>query len=232
MSYDGTMSPADIGAVVGNNNYGFGGNNGWWLILLFLFAFGGGWGNGGYGGAQNNYVLASDFATIQRQLSDGFSGVEKGLDTVRTGLCDGFYTEAQLVNGVNTNILTSSNALQSQLAQCCCDIREGISGVNYNMAMNTNALQSAIEKGFCQTNYNIQTATRDITDNANANTKAILDFLVNDKICTLQRENDALRLQASQSFQNAYLINALRPTPIPAFTVPNPFDPTPATATA
>lgn len=229
MSFDGTMSPADISAVMGNND-GFGGNNGaFWIIILFLFAFCG-WGNGGYGGAgaQNNYVLASDFATIQRQLSDGFGGVEKGIDTVRNGLCDGFYTEAQLVNGVNTNILTASNALQSQIAQCCCDVREGIAGVNYNMAMNTNVLQSAIDKGFCQTNYNLQNATRDITDNANANTKAILDFLVQDKIQTLQNENNALRLQASQGCQSAYLINTLRPTPIPAYTVPNPFEPAPA----
>ena len=65
--------------------------------------------------------------------------------------------------------------------------------------------------------------TRDIIDNQNANSRAVLDFLVNDKLATLQAENQNLKLKASQSEQNTYLVNALRPCPIPAYNVPNPF---------
>lgn len=144
---DGTMSPADLAAVTGNNNGFMNGDGAWWIIILFLFAFcgwGGGYGNGG--GAAQNYVLASDFATLQRQLSDGFGGVEKGIDTIRNGLCDGFYTSAQLNNQTNMNIMQNgyetrdaihgvgnlvqanttqgvinTNAIQNQIQNCCCE---------------------------------------------------------------------------------------------------------------
>lgn len=217
------LTAADVAAVTGNNNgFGFGGDGAWWIIILFLFAFCGGWGNNGFGGngsAIDGYILNSDFSVIERRI-----------DNIANGLCDGFYTTAQQINGVQQSLATQGyetrnaiNAVQTQLASCCCDIREGISNVNYNMAMNTNATQNAINQGFCNTNFNMQNAARDITDNANANTKAILDFLVQDKIQTLQSENEALRLQASQAVQNNVIISALKPSPIPAYTVPNPY---------
>jgi len=222
MGSDG-MTLSDIAAVTGNNNGFLGGDGAWWIIILFLFAFCGGWGNngftGGNGSALEGYILNSDFSVIERRI-----------DNIANGLCDGFYTTAQQINGVQQSLATQGyetrNAIsnvQSQLASCCCDIREGIANVNYNMAMNTNATQNAVNQGFCNTNFNIQSATRDITDNASANTKAILDFLVQDKMQTLQSENEALRLQASQAMQNNVLISALKPCPVPAYTVPNPY---------
>lgn len=222
MTTDG-MTPADIAAVTGNNGgFGFGGDGAWWIIILFLFAFCGGWGNNGFygggNGAIDGYILNSDFSVLERRI-----------DNIANGLCDGFYTTAQQINGVQQSLATQGyetrnavNAVQSQLASCCCDIREGISNVNYNMAMNTNTLQNTVNQGFCNTNFNLQSATRDITDNANANTKAILDFLVQDKMQTLQSENEALRLQASQAMQSNAIISALKPSPVPAYTVPNP----------
>lgn len=62
------------------------------------------------------------------------------------------------------------------------------------MAMNTNALQQTM----CNN-------TRDILESNNNNTRAILDFLTNDKISTLQSENQALKFQASQTAQNAFI---------------------------
>lgn len=228
------LSASDVALLNDRNGNGFFGGDGWWVIIIFALIFGwGGNGFGGFGGgngAIQNYVLGSDFATIQRQLSDGFGGVEKGLDTIRNGLCDGFYTEAQLVNSVNTNILQSTNAIQSQLAQCCCDNKSAIADVNYNMAMNTNATQRAISDGFCQTNFNAQTNTRDIVDSQNANTRAILDKLSqmeanakDEKIAELTAMNSDLRFQASQVAQNQYLVGQLRPCPIPAYQVANPY---------
>lgn len=220
-----TLSAADVAAVTRNDGFGgFGGDGGWWLILLFLFAFNGGWNNGGYGGgAAQNYVLASDFATLQRQLSDGFGGVEKGLDTIRNGLCDGFYTEAQLVNGVNVNMLQGFNGLQAQIADCCCQNR-------YDALQNSYAVQTAVNNGFCQTNFNNQNNTRDIIESQNCGTRAILEKLnaqdmarKDEKIADQNQQIFALQLAASQAAQNNYLVNQLRPAPIPAFAVPNPY---------
>ena len=165
------------------------------------------------------------------------------LDGINNGLCDGFYAVNNSMltgfNGVNTNIMQTgygiqqainadtianmqnTNALQSQLANCCCETKEAIQGVNYNMATNTCALQNTLN-----------TNTRDIIESQNAGTRAILDYLCNEKISTLQAENNDLRRAASQDRQSALLttqmaaqtnqiIDAIRPTPVPSFPASN-----------
>ena len=212
-----------------------------------FFAFGG-WGNNGFGGFCGNngggYVAtAATQADIQRGFDN--SAVISKLDGISNGLCDGFYAMNNSMltgfNGINTNIMQTgygiqqainadtvanmqnTNALQSQLANCCCETREAIQGVNYNMATNTCALQNTMN-----------TNTRDIIESQNAGTRAILDYLCNEKISSLQAENNDLRRAASQDRQSALLttqmaaqtqqiINAVNPAPIPAYTVPSPY---------
>lgn len=223
----------------GNNGNNW--NDGSWLwFLIVVFAIFGGWGNGfgGFGGGTNGGVGSE----IQRGFDN--QAVISKLDSISNGLCDGFYAMNNSMltgfNGINTNIMQTgygiqqavnadtvanmqnTNALQSQLANCCCETREAIQGVNYNMATNTCALQNTMNNN-----------TRDIIDSQQAGTRAILDFLTNDKIATLTAENNDLRRAASQDRQNALLttamsaqtnqiINAVNPAPIPAYTVPNP----------
>ena len=93
MSFTEGMTPADMAAVTGNTNSGWGDGGAWWIIILFLFAFCGGWGNNGFSnsGATENYVLASDFATLQRQIDSGISSLERKGDATQNGLCDGFW---------------------------------------------------------------------------------------------------------------------------------------------
>lgn len=222
----------------GNNGNNW--NDGSWLwFLIVVFAIFGGWGNGfgGFGGT--NGGVGSE---IQRGFDN--SAVISKLDGISNGLCDGFYAMNNSMltgfNGINTNIMQTgygiqqavnadtvanmqnTNALQSQLANCCCETREAIQGVNYNMATNTCALQNTMNNN-----------TRDIIDSQNAGFRSILDHLCQDKIATLTAENNDLRRAASQDRQNALLtstmaaqtnqiINAVNPAPIPAYTVPNP----------
>lgn len=201
----------------------FGGDGSWFLIILFLFVFLG-WGNnngnsGGGGGVYPGYVLSSDNANLERKL-----------DGVNNGLCDGFYQQAQLINGVNLNmnngfmtaelsranqqaaLMQQLNAMQMQNQECCCENRAAIAQVRYDMATQA-----------CDTRNTIQNSTRDIVDNANANSRAILDFLTNSRLRDLESENQGLRLAASQSAQNNYLISQLRPTPIPSYPSCNPW---------
>lgn len=219
------LSASDIALLQGNgrnNGDGFGDGNGWWIILFFLCMFGwGGRGFGGFGGnsgsgsAVDGYVLTSDFANIERKI-----------DGVNTGLCDGFYTQAQLVNGVNMNIMQGNNALQSQLAQCCCDIREGISGINYNIATQACGIGRQIESGFAQTNYNMAAQNSQTLQAIDKVGDRVIDYLANEKMQTLRDENQALRLAASQQAQNNYLIDQLgQKCPIPAYITCNPFAP-------
>lgn len=226
LSSDGTMLTMPVApANTGNGNgFGWGGDGAWWIVLFLIFAAFGGWGNGfGFGGGGNGvmdgYVLTSDFANIERKI-----------DSVNQGLCDGFYQQAQLVNGTNmamangfaqaelsrsnqqAALMQQLNAMQMQAAECCCTTQRSIEGVRYDMAAQA-----------CDTRNTVQNATRDIIDNANSNSRAILDFLTQSKLSDLQAENQGLKLAASQAAQNSYLVSQLRPSPIPAYTVQNPY---------
>ena len=245
---DGNYSLADIAAATGNgrNNDGmFGGDGAWWLIVLFLFVFCG-WGNNGWGNNGNGGGYAATAAT-QADIQRGFdnSAVISKLDGINSGLCDGFYAmnNGMLTgfNGINTNIMQTgfgiqqainadtvanmqnTNALQAQLANCCCETREAIQGVNYNMAQNTCALQNTMNSN-----------TRDIIDNQNAGTRAVLDYLCAKENADLRDKVQKLELAASQSAQNAYiaanqeaqtaeLIRRISPMPVPSYVVPAPY---------
>ena len=197
------MSPADLRAVMGNNDdgFGFGGNGAWWIIILLLF----GWGRGGFGGFGGNYgggqgggygYPCCGTPATQADLSAAFASnsVLSGINGIDSTLCQGF-------NGINTAILQNGyntqagiNTLSHQIADCCCATQRAIDSVKYENATNTCAIQNTI-----------QNTTRDIIDNANANSRAILDFLTQDKIATLTAENQSLKFQASQTAQNSYI---------------------------
>lgn len=230
-------SLADIAAVTGNNrNDGMWDNGAWWIVILLIFGWGG---FGNFGGNGMNGGVGSE---VQRGFDT--QAIIGKLDGINSGLCDGFYAQnTAIMNGfhgvdnaicnlgyqtqqgfntTNIALMQGQNALQSQLANCCCETREAIQGVNYNMATNTCALQNTMNNN-----------TRDIIDSQNAGTRAILDYLCQDKIAALQAENNDLRRAASQDRQNALLttqmaaqtqqiINAVNPAPIPAYQVPNP----------
>lgn len=118
----------------GNNN-GWGAEGSWlWFIIVIFAIFGwGGFGNG-FGGNGMNGGVGSE---IQRGFDN--QAVVSKLDGITNGLCDGFYAVQTGMNGINTNILQTgfgiqqainadtvanmqnTNALQSQLANCCCE---------------------------------------------------------------------------------------------------------------
>lgn len=230
------MTPADVAAVCnggGRNNDGMFGGDGWWILLLFLFA--GGWGNGfgGFGGNGGGSGFQG-YAT-RADINEGFAlnQLQNGIQAIQQGLCDSTYALNNTIQGgFSANQMALSQGfngvergfcdLSAQLAQCCCDNREAIAQVRYDMATQA-----------CDTRNVIQTTTRDIIDNANANNRAILDFLVQDKLDALRDENQELRRAASQDRQNAYfttalqaqtsqLIDRIAPYPVPAWQVPNP----------
>ncbi len=214
MSYvSSEMSPADIRACTcgndGYNNGGMFGNDWAWIVILLLFGWGGrgfGGGFGGFGAGNGGGCGCSPCAT-QADLAAGFnnSAVLNNLDGIENALCAGF-------NGVNTALLQGFagvdnavctlgynmqggfNSLGHQISDCCCQTQRAIDRVAYENQANTCALQNTING-----------TTRDIIENANANSRAILDFLTQDKIATLTAENQSLKFQASQTAQNAFI---------------------------
>lgn len=216
-----------------SSGFGWGGDFGSWIILFLLFGLFGGWGNGyGFGGNGGFGSAAGQGWATRADINEGFAlnGLQNGQTSIRDAVSNGFH-------GVDNAICQ----LGYQQQDCCCQTQRAIDGVNYNLATQAAATQNAIQgvrydmaTQACDTRNTIQTSTRDIIDNANANSRAILDFLTQDKISTLQAENQSLKFQASQTAQNAFitanqeaqtaeLIRRLgRDCPVPAYVVPNP----------
>lgn len=212
-----------------NNGNGWGGDGAWliWIVLIFaMFGWGGnGWG-GGFGGNGGGALTRADLCQDMNfgQLENGVRGISQGIcdstfalnNSITSGfagvnnaICDLGYTlntnimqgNFGLQNAINSAAVANmqgQNAIQTQISDCCCATQRAIDGVNYNMATNTCAITN-------QMNNN----TRDIIESNNAGTRAILDYLCNDKISTLQNENQALRLSASQANQNNVLMAAM-----------------------
>ena len=219
------VTPAYQGGGYGNSMWG--GDWASWIILFLIFGMFG-WGNGfggGFGGNGGTNGPGFQGWATRADINEGFAlnGLQNGQNSIRDAVSNGFHGVDNAVCTLGYQTQQGFNALGAQMAQCCCDTQRAIDGVNYNMATQA-----------CDTRNTIQNSTRDIIDNANANSRAILDFLTQDKITTLQAENQSLKLAASQANQNSYLTATLdaqtnelfrriNPMPIPAYQVPNPY---------
>ena len=220
-------SVADIAAVTGNNDGWGGGYGGGWWALIILFALFGGWGRGGAFGNNGGCGCDGACATVgdiergfnNQSTQQRFNGLDQGLSqlgyadlqqfsNLSNGLCQlGYQTQAAV------------NDVSRQLSECCCDTREAIQGVNYNIA-----------QGFANQGFQLQQCCCDLKETMNNNTRAITDQLnqfrmedKNEQIAELRSQVQALNLAQSQANQNNYLIGQLRPSPVPAYTVANPY---------
>ena len=243
MSLSDGMPTMTMPVAPANNNgngFGWGGDGAWWIVLFLIFAAFGGWGNGfGFGGGNNGagvvdgYVLTSDFANIERKI-----------DGVNDGLCNGFYQQAQLVNGTNmamangfaqaelsrsnqqAALMQQLNAMQMQNQECCCENRAAIAQVRYDMATQA-----------CDTRNTVQNTTRDIIDAMNCGFRSIDQRLTaqelaakDAKIAEQNQQIFGYQLAASQAAQNdtlkSYMSGQLayyNPRPVPSFAVPAPY---------
>lgn len=202
------LTASDVLSLTNNEN-GFGGNGSWiWIILLIILFGGFGNGFGANNGVANNYVLAPDFSNLSRQIDNATDGIRQQNVAIANGISSLGYDQLNQMNGINTNIAnanfstqTAINGIGTQLQNCCCENRQQIADLKYTMATENCATRQAIADS----------------------TKAIVDKITTDRMAELESENNALRLSASQTMQNQYLINALRPSPVPAFSVGTPF---------
>lgn len=177
-----------------NGGFGFGGDWAWILLLLVLFG-GNGFGNG-FGGGMWGMDGLYPWMNNSQHISDGFRDqmmntqvtsigdkIVSGFGDIQNALCNGF-------NQTQLGTLQAANALQAQLAQCCCDNRAATQDLKYTIATESCATRTANSQ----------------------NTQAILDKLCQLELDGYKRENDSLRAQlsdakiaASQTAQNAFI---------------------------
>jgi hypothetical protein len=210
-----------------NRNNGLFGGDGSWIWIIILLALFGGWGfgGGGFGGYGGYGGAGLQGIATRADINEGFAlnGITTGITAIQQGICDSTYALNNAITGGFHGVERGFYDVSRQLADCCCENRAAIADLKYTMATEN-----------CATRNQMATATRDIIDGQNANTRAILDFLTQDKIATLTAENQSLKFAASQAQQNAFitanqeaqtaeLIRRLgRDCPVPAYVVPNP----------
>ena len=230
LSNENAVMTMPVAPVYQGGNGGFGGWGGDWMSWLLLFVLFGGWGyggfGGGFGGGYGGFNTPNAQGTITRaDLNEGFAlqGLQNGQTSIKDTVVSGF-------RGVDNAVCQ----LGHQLQDCCCQTQSAIQGVRYDIATSAAATQNTI-----------QNTTRDIIDNQTSGINAIMGKLsqmeyngLNDKYQAALAENQALKFQASQTAQNAFitanqeaqtaeLLRRLgRDCPVPAYWV-NPPTPVP-----
>lgn len=208
--------------TTGNNN------NGWndWSWIIGLAVVGGIFGNGGFGFGNNGNRGGS--CATQADLAAGFnnSAVLSSLNDIKLTqasnlnfINQGFAGLNNVINqgfaGVDNAVCTLGyqnqagfNALGTQLASCCCDIRQAIA----DCCCTTQRSIDALRFDNCKNTTDIIRAGQD-------NTRAILDFLTSEKISSLQAENSGLKAQISNDRQTRTIVDELRNgnCPVPAY---------------
>ena len=204
----------------GYGNAGFGGDWAWIILLLLL-----GWGNNGFGGygagggtafVDSSVQRGFDQASLMNAITGVGNNVVSGFGDTATALCGGFAgVNAAIANGFAQNEIANNArqiadlqqefALQSQLANCCCENR-----------LATANLQSVILSENCADRAALSDGVRDIIANQTANTQKIIDMMCqdkidnkNEKILELQNAINMANLQASQVAQTAEIISKL-----------------------
>lgn len=198
----------------------------------------------------NNGGFNASAADTRAAITDGFNTdkIITKLDGISNGICSLGYDQLGQMNGINANLAAGFrtidnavctlgyqaqagfNGIGNQIAQCCCDTRAAIGDVKTQGVMNTNAIQQQIQMCCCDNEKQLMQNRYDAAQ-MNCNTlqaidklgDRILGYMADKETAALRDEVASLRLSASQQMQNNYLIQQLRPAPVPAFAVPAPY---------
>lgn len=221
-----------VSALANKDNDGLGGSNGLlWIFLLILFWGGGtGFGNRGGDAAVEGQVEAAIAKAEARGLSDTavlnaiqgnkeavaqiantlgvqFEAVRSTLASMTNGICELGYKLGQDTASLMSAISGGNASLSRQLADCCCATQRSMDAVKYDMAA-----------GFCQVNTNIDKSTFHLEryidkkfEQAQFENRAgfqgIRDYLVGEKIATLQSDLQAAQLVLQNNAQTQAIMN-------------------------
>lgn len=216
-----------MGLMSGNNNGGFFGNNGGFqdIIALIVIAaifgngnFGfGGWGNNGNGAnsTEREMIMSAiqrngvDISQLASSLNCGIGRIDDAIGQVAASICSLGNQMGQNTNQIITALMQGNNALTSQLASCCCDLKQLISESNYLTERgfcNTNQIMT---KGFSDLGYATQQQTCSIEKAIADSTRQVLEGQRAAELREMQDKMDALR---EKNAQQAVILNNAQQT--------------------
>lgn len=152
------LSPADVKAIVGNNNpypmygngfgNGFGGDAGWLWFIIILAMMNGGWGFGGFGGGFGGGVgmdvmypwLSNGQKEIMNNTNDGFNslhisnqieGVKNGVNDIQNAICNSTASiNSNVSNGFYNAEIGANNRQMANMQQAFNNQLSTLQGFN------------------------------------------------------------------------------------------------------
>lgn len=226
---NGSMSPADFAAVMGNNNndgFGFGGNGAWWILILLLFGMNGGWGMGGFGGmGMMPWLMGGQQNTnndIQRQFdqlatSNGLNNlataVNNGFSNAEVSRCNAQANILQTLNANNMSTTQGMNSLAMGLQNCCCENRAATADLKYTVATEACADRNAVQQAMNQLSTEYRQGNQAVLDKLCQLEMDGIKQNYDNRIYGMQNTIDQLRSQinegnrlASQTAQTAQIL--------------------------
>lgn len=180
---------------------------------------------------------ANAIGQLSTKLGCDYNSLNAAIQNLATQICQLGNTLGLGQRDIIQQIMNGNQSILSQLCDCCCNLRADIANfkgdVALQMCQQTNSLTNAInftnssvERGFAAEAYERQSQTCTLQNAIEAQSRLITDKFAQLEMREMARENQNLRdqlaqcnLRESQTAQNAYLLNHLQPTPVPAYPV-------------
>ena len=202
---------------VGGNGLGFGGD-GIWALLIFAMIFSGGFGFGG----NRQDVATTDFVAnqfTQRDIADVNTNMNNGFQNTNNALFAGFGRTNDNLNYLGNQVLENRYAGQLAACQTQRDVLQQTNELNTNLLTTALQAQASMDKCCC-----------DIKSSGIENTQKILDAMNQNTINSLRSQVNDLKNTITAQNIGSTIINAIRPYPVPSWTVESPYVSTDTTA--
>ena len=196
MSGTNGLSGTDALALM-NNRDGFG-DGAWFWIIIILFAF---WGNNGWGNRNNGLETDIDTRFLERDIFNTNQNVS-------TTSCQTQRDVLETKYDLGTQVLEN----RFNCSQNACATQKEILQNRYDNALQTQALSSELASCCC-----------DLKTAIHAEGEATRNMIQQDKIEQLRDQVFASNLALSNTNLANTVINAVRPTPAPAYLTCSPY---------
>jgi hypothetical protein len=193
-------------SLLGNRNNGLFGSNGLEGLIGLIIAAGifGGNGNGWFGGGNNNNAEremlmqaisrnGNDINSLASQFNCSTGQVMAAINGLSGAICNLGNQTGQNTNQIIMAILQGNNAITSQLASCCCDVKQAVAQSNYLTERGFCNTNQILAKGFSDIGYETQRQTCDLQKSIQDSTAQILAGQAAIEKRELQREIASLQ---------------------------------------